>query len=120
MSGYTPGPWVAAIDDPEDCAIYTTNEEFVANVGADRIACISPKNGKHVIAFDMTVADAHLIAAAPDLLAAARMAFEDLEEYEWTGLPGDYAVTATVRQLRTAIAKAEGIKEEMKDVRHVR
>lgn len=72
MSGHTPGPWEALVDDQEDCAVFTANERFVANIGGDRIACISPKDGKHVVAFDMTVADAKLIAAAPDLLAAAK------------------------------------------------
>lgn len=49
---------------------------------------------------------AEVLAAAPALLAACEMAFEDLEQYEDTDLPGGYAVMETVQTLRAAIALA--------------
>ena len=61
-------------------------------------------------------ANARLIAAAPELLEACRLALPFLEEYrervikgEITGklLTGDYA---PVNDMRRAIAKAEGVK----------
>ena len=53
-------------------------------------------------------ADAHLIAAAPRLYAAAALALEDLEPHEWTDLPDGYAVKATIDALRAALRLARG------------
>jgi len=44
----------------------------------------------------------------PMMLAACEMALEDLEQYEYTDLPGGYAVIKTVQMLRAAIAAAKG------------
>lgn len=52
--------------------------------------------------------DGNLMQAAPDLLKACEMAFEDLEQYEDTDIPGGYAVMETVQTLRAAIAGAKG------------
>ena len=79
----------------------------------NEISCyVTSRGGVVVLNGPFPVEKANAIAslcdAAPDLLEAAKMAFEDLEEHEWTGIDGDYAVTATVKALRAAIAKAEG------------
>lgn len=71
--------------------------------------------GEYAIRFgegtEEAFANARLIAAAPDLLKACKMAFKDLEPFEWTDLPDGYAVLATVRKLRAAIKKAELMEE---------
>lgn len=77
MSAHTPGPWVANGSAIED----------------------RPKRGPTtVIAYGVeAAADAHLIAAAPDLLAALKKA----DRAPW----GDYS---WIDEARAAIAKAEG------------
>ena len=87
MSGHTPAPWVVAIR-PADESLY--------------ISMGNPTRGAHC-QFDLgcTLADALLIAAAPDLLAACKMVAA--MAVGWEPLtPGDIA------EVTTAIAKAEG------------
>lgn len=48
-----------------------------------------------------------LKAENSSLLRAAKMALKDLAEYEYIDLPNGYAVAATVRALRDAIARAD-------------
>jgi hypothetical protein len=53
----------------------------------------------------------NLLAAAPDLLQAARCALADLEGFVFgtdADLEGDEPVALTMKELRAAIAKAEG------------
>jgi len=56
---HTPGPWVASFEsvDPEWAAITTVGGSVIANVNAD----------------SRQQANAHLIAAAPDMLEALRL-----------------------------------------------
>lgn len=41
------------------------------------------------------------------LIDACQMAYDDLEQYEYTDLPGGYAVMATVQKLRAALEGGE-------------
>jgi hypothetical protein len=81
MSKHTPGPWVVYDDHPHD--VITNNCAFL-------VARCST-----IVDSDETAANACLIAAAPELLAAARNAALDLR-----GTPDGDALEA-------AIAKAE-------------
>lgn len=87
MSEHTPGPWVAAHD-----FIYDSNHRRVADA-----APWSPTTKERP---DETVhANARLIAAAPDLLAACRLAARYLDPRHYSD---------AVRDIDAAIAKATG------------
>ena len=111
MSNHTPGPWEVMpylrpdLDD-DPMGVYEvelpvlTQRYFTANPGDEEgdaaIAAVHAENG----------ANARLIAAAPDLLAAADAAESELERMEAaTGKPCEESVILT---LRAAIAKAKG------------
>jgi hypothetical protein len=91
MSKHTPVPW-RVIEYSADC---------FAVVGTGRAICEIEDMDR-----ERGEADARLIAAAPDLLAAARMAIEHLL---W-GYP--FTKEDTEELLRAAINKAEGVADE--------
>ena len=86
MSGHTPGPWrVRAYD-------VRTGRLFDIRAGADVVAYQSDRE-----------ADARLIAAAPDLLEACKLAVEALKA------PADHMAVQTARRIiEIVISKAEG------------
>jgi hypothetical protein len=89
MSEHTPGPWT-----PVEC-----------DGNADDIA-IAADDGGYVCYSVATEADALLIAAAPDLLAALKELIDQLEGIgipDWHGAEG-----LSLDQARAAINKAEG------------
>ena len=93
---HTPGPWT----------IETTNS-YVRIVSPTHV--IATTSGMHDVS-KYVVANSHLVAAAPDLLAALKdvsdklaLAFEGDEE-----AAEDYGVTASLHRARTAIANARG------------
>ena len=57
------------------------------------------------------VADARLIAAAPDLLVACKVARNLFASYEPTAIP-EWAIEQVDEQLLSAVAKAEGGSDE--------
>ena len=83
MSAYTPGPW--RIANGEDRRVYLINH------GRDAV-------GETVYTDTRNPADARLIAAAPDLLAALQSLINDQRD---ASLP-------ILSQARAAIAKATG------------
>lgn len=88
MSAHTPAPW--------------------HGVGGEIRATHPNQNGLHVATVwshgdRQTAANERLIAAAPDLLEAARLAVSLMEQFFQTRQGA-----ATVKMLRQAIAKAEG------------
>ncbi|WP_143322750.1 hypothetical protein [Candidimonas nitroreducens] len=92
-AGHTPGPWIYYADtpsaDPNWHIVTTANRmRVLANVH------IEPGNG-------MDVANARLIAAAPDLVDALRVAYSDIRR-----LPG-YTIDMLGR-IEAAIARATG------------
>ncbi len=91
MSGgkHTPGPWVYSFEsvDPEWAVVTTVGGAVIANVNADH----------------RQEANARLIAAAPDLLAALK-----LLESAARILPPNIDPDSPLAQARAAIAKAEG------------
>jgi hypothetical protein len=85
MNKYTPGPWEASFGD--DGAVISNGCVTVANIPLDA---------------DRYSANARLIAAAPDLLAALELCERSLEERN-TELE-----THAAKKAREAIAKAKG------------
>lgn len=91
---HTPGPWGAHID----------RHGFVT-LGAGPVYIRGPEDGFNVAGF-MSAADARLIAAAPDLLAALEELAHIVEEIEIYGYAPNTAVT--LDRAHAAIAKAKG------------
>jgi hypothetical protein len=90
---HSPAPWVA------QCDHHRTNRR-------KRMAMVATSNGSMSIdatgsgeSYPQDVANAHLIAAAPELLAAARAALNDRMHKEWPEVAD---------LLIAAITKAEG------------
>lgn len=99
---HTPGPWAAGrpdmatiVDGVDSKWIYDGDDQYVA-VASGRIG------GE----WSEVTANAHLIAAAPDLLAACRICIEICEEGD-TGAPFKRVVEAMIAAA-AAVAKAEG------------
>jgi len=113
---HTPGPWyvkapkvITAPDQRGDRLIYNGIQQHIAEVFQYRDPLHRDK--------DTAIANAHLIAASPDLLAACeelvaefeRAADEELERAMGSGvLPSEYNDTAGIAMARAAIAKAKG------------
>lgn len=118
MSGHTPGPWVECGHDRGGCQCRmvwsrTSDGTVATAIHHKAIACVHQEwgDGKDMIYGDFppeeVAANARLIAASPDLLGAAKAAFDLL-----TVLGGESADLASGHvpgeMLRNAIAKAEG------------
>ena len=116
MSKHTPGPWVwgAANQGPKDEDGFETwgpidiatfkSPGFCGNpelAGKDGARVISAGGGEYWPVYqdgDRGVADARLIAAAPDLLELLDRAYEALMETD-TGGGGPHSLTYQIRQL---------------------
>ena len=88
---HTPGPWA-----------WDEGEEITYDQGMRSVADIREHTGFENIPMDVVKANARLIAAAPDLLAAARKSLDWLASY-----PG-FGSKAAYDEMRAAVAKAEG------------
>ena len=90
---HTPGPWTLETGTPGDGHHYIQ--------GADGSDVVSTDDGwnNNYRNYDERLANARLIAAAPELLVACRAALNDRMFKEWPGI-------ATM--LMAAISKAEG------------
>jgi hypothetical protein len=102
MSKHTPGPW--SLDQPGKIS--------TSIIGPDGEFVIAGEGDAWMVPFacrDEAVANATLVAAAPDLLAAAKEALSYIRALYQTahgkGLPSNNSMA---KQLRDAIAKAEG------------
>jgi hypothetical protein len=95
MIKHTPGPWKAHPDR------WVTTDD--ANL--ERIAKVADASDDVEVTDERADADAHLIAAAPDLLKAAEDALELLKRLR--NAEGAYRVTC-IAQLAAALAKAKG------------
>ena len=84
MDDHTPGEWT--LDPSDACIVIRVEDEYDESHANDR-----------VIAEVLVAGDGPLVAAAPDLLAAARMAL----------LVIDHIDDGITQALRAAIAKAE-------------
>ena len=98
MSEHTPGPW--SLNPHDHCLISGQRGAGHSNI-ANTI--VIPAHG--VERYAIAEANAHLIAAAPDLLASVQELI--------TGAPADdSAASAVYARARAAIAKAKGESDE--------
>jgi len=90
----TSGPWKVKTNKDLKEPIYNDNYNAVrlGNTFTDVTGC-------------MTIADARLIAAAPDLLEACKIALE-----AWPNDDGPLGASKAYNKVQKAIAKAEGAK----------
>lgn len=95
MSNHTPGPW--GINGGK-----TYTNEISAKSPRGKIWVIARTTGSKV-GREQDNANAHLIAAAPELLAALKLALSFVPAFT----TADFGAEAA-RQIRAAIAKAEG------------
>lgn len=110
MSDFTPGPWTVETDDEGIYVLMGTlkgDDEHLAIYTAPYNA--HTEFGSH-LSSERRIADARLIAAAPDLLAAAQLGLRiAMGWYE----NGDYAgsgedILEEMAPIRAALAKATG------------
>ena len=103
-AAHTPGPWVwddrslrPVVRDPDTCNVHSIldAEGGYGFIGGDNKACMAELE-----------ADYRLIAAAPDLLMALKLAFQHLNGGGDSLNALEHA--AAFRAARAAIAKAEG------------
>jgi len=99
MSNHTPGPWKS-----DDGFFVSAGLRGIASIGGTTYGQGIDKIRKE------NIANAHLIAAAPDLLEAAKSATQDLKGLynSMDGRWGSLDVKAIFEALQTAIAKARG------------
>ncbi len=92
MSKHTPGPWIAEVG------------ECLTSVKA------VVESKYFTIAYDVSNDDAHLIAAAPELLDLARLILKEWEAPTDGVQKGELIARLSqyAQEARTAIAKAEG------------
>ena len=102
MSKHTPGTWSALTPDQFGRPVQA---DWVV-AGGDAYICVGPQWDEEYR--DESLANAHLIAAAPELLEAleylASLAEEAMREV------GEYDIEAELAEARAAIAKATGAK----------
>jgi len=91
--GYTPGPWKVVEHTPESASVRIDEDCLISG------AYLGGESDT------LTVANARLIAAAPELLESAKDALESLKRLPNT--EGAYRITV-IQELQAAIAKAEG------------
>jgi len=92
---HTPGPWQRPDPNP-----YAVTTEFEYD-GTHTTVCQMQHGPYGVDTDEERIANARLIAAAPDLLKAAKTALDALNKHE--GIPSEAS-----DKLASAIAKAEG------------
>jgi hypothetical protein len=96
MNKHTPGPWHVGHRDSrvKECRVYDEADEY--NEGSFICDCRGP------FPWTMSMANAVLIAACPDLLAVAKAALNHLDAWH----AGEFE--SEKQAARAAIAKAEG------------
>ena len=95
-SGHTPGPWFAIPQNPRQ-TFWRVSQQVASSPYACDISQGSIK------------ADAHLIAAAPDLLAALEESLTWMETYQrQTGTAEHGPLGHSITQARAALARAKG------------
>lgn len=99
MSGHTPGPWAQ-----HERIIYIVSDDRRCN----HFECLVQHS--YVASMDELLANARLIAAAPDLLAALLEALEFVEDYEDV-VDGSYGMPAPNRAMQLATSLRDSIKK---------
>lgn len=100
MSAHTPGPWELRIANGEIHAPALAAEDESTHVATMRATCVTSR----------WEADAHLIAAAPDMLEILKTTAENIRHLGPAGALGPVFEPYTVwlAGLEAVIAKAEG------------
>lgn len=93
----TPGPWIIR----DRTGTIGNPAMGIEGPGAEVVASVIYQDG-----FGALQANARLIAAAPDLLAACKAALDGL--YSYRDIPGNASAMAEKEQLERAIKQAEG------------
>ena len=92
MKTHTPGPWIETPTTGNPSKPYTVRMDVVTTSGEWNPA---------FVAGDILPADAHLIAAAPDLLAALKSLVDDFERIIGRPIEAEH-------EAKAAISKATG------------
>ena len=100
MSDFTPGPWEIRRDIPYSTGLVVFHDRFEKNVTVCRIWHSRP---------EMQQANASLIASAPNLYAALRAIFDELND-RYDGAPDSRVLWMGehITRIQRALAKASG------------
>lgn len=121
MSGHTPGPWAACKDGDCPCGmVWSKPADFNVATAHIRSPCDEREMWDKEMSAEERRANARLIAAAPKLLDACKVAAAALDKMastasvigiegtsDWDHLAGGSDLFGTLDELRAAIAKAE-------------
>lgn len=99
----TPGPWTIGDDNNQGCEVCMGD----VAVSLDRFSRCPGRHAQMVIERGEMLANARLIAAAPDLLAALRGMLMS-QDCEWERRNSGHDWREACETARSAIAKAEG------------
>lgn len=102
---HTPGPWRTDMGGAWVRGLRIREEDAEGNIKGTAPVVARVETGNHLPDSEIR-ANAHLIAAAPDLLHAARLIVEGYDE--WIDSRGSLPSENTIGLARAAIAKAEG------------
>ena len=107
MAGHTPGPWEVGYDDGSG-EEHITGPDDNERIAAIRWGCSCCQDTSPLTPKEQ--ANARLIAAAPDLLAALKGLFENcaMIHRHWGDNDNQREASAAVDAARAAIAKAKG------------
>lgn len=100
---HTPGPWTVVPDPDEEGRLLEISAPCHEHPDCAKTIVFGSRSSLRSSTGPNTMANAYLIAAAPDLLAALRAILTDSPETGFTGLTLENA-----RAAHAAIAKAEG------------
>jgi hypothetical protein len=107
VSGHTPGPWVVRQDSRDRDGLWElVGYDIESEKGCEIVGCEGIEAWK-----DNAEANARLIAAAPELLAALREALQSLEyvqDKHGEKITGGFKRLDDMGRARRAIAKATG------------
>lgn len=117
MTGYTPGPWT--VDTTNAFGVYGVRTDYATHPGHDGAGYGSQICSMFTVSFQQTDkktrpqrdANARLIAAAPDLLAACEKfmwEFSDLDEILGDDRRPGIKAREVIEEIRAAITKAKG------------
>lgn len=101
---HTPGPWVVEPAREDGWALVTHNHHVVANVNAEHLA-LWPDAGTKALP---QMANANLIAAAPELLLQCQRALGVIGALHRAHPDADQYLSNVMSDLSAAITKAEG------------
>jgi len=107
VSAHTPGPWILGNEDEQCCDVECGGGR--TSISLNRFDSLM-RDEFHISRAEM-LANAHLVEASPDLLAALKECLESEERRRTSlkdGAPASAYSDARLARVRAAIAKAEG------------